>query len=55
VTADVADRLEAVLDATPIRVDVSWRQLRERADLSLREVARRAGIHCTVLSPHRTR
>lgn len=49
-TADVADRLEAVLDATPIRVPVSWRELRQRADLSLREVARRSGVDAAVLS-----
>lgn len=49
-TADVAARLEAALAEVPIYVNVNWMELRRRADLSLREVARRAGIHCTVLS-----
>lgn len=49
-TADVAARLEAALEEAPIYVDVSWREVRRRADLSLCEVARRAGIHRTVLS-----
>ena len=46
----VADRLEAALEAAPVYVDVSWRELREQADLSLREVARRARVDAAVLS-----
>lgn len=49
-SVDVADRLEAALEAAPIRVEVDWQGLRERADLSLREVARRADVDPAVLS-----
>lgn len=43
-SADVGDRLEAALEEAPIRVEVNWRALRRRVDLSLREVARRSGV-----------
>lgn len=49
-TADVADRLEAALESAPVCVNVGWWALRERADLSLCEVARRASVNCAVLS-----
>lgn len=49
-TTDVADRLEAALEAAPIHVEANWRALRQRTELSLREVARRSGVDAAVLS-----
>ena len=47
---DVGDRLEAVLEAAPVFVELDWRVLRLQAGLSLREVARRGGVDAAVLS-----
>jgi transcriptional regulator with XRE-family HTH domain len=49
-SGDVADLLEAALEVAPIRVAVDWRVRRMQAGLSLREVARRAGVDAAVLS-----
>ena len=49
-STDVVDRLEAALVEAPTCTHVEWRALRERADLSLREVARSAGLSVAVVS-----